>query len=545
LCFIVSQKVYADIVINEVMANALDEDTGEFIELYNTGEEPVDVVGLKFTDGDATDIIQPFRKGDKGIIPPKSYGVILDSEYAEEYQIPDAAVLLTTKNTTLGNGLTTNDPITLFDETGKVLDTYSHPFNPGNGISAEKLDSLEGDEPDNWKESRDLSGSTPGKENSHLNPPPEPIRRLVIIGPENVRENVRETFRIEVQANGEKDVHWEGEVKIEANVESVTLALVSGKPAGNSLTLKLENGSAEFHLTSTAKVTIQLVAQSVSDSNLKSAKTITVATKPVPWFADVIINEIMHSPDTKAGQVEWIEIYNRSSQPADLSGWSISDERNKPVSISVGTIIPPNQFLILTKDLQKFLISFPEVKNVVEIKIPALNNTGDTVILRNPAGQKIDEVKYESTSSIHSRSLERLDPNRPSADIANWKLTIDLKGGTPGCVNSISALISPSKLDLQITPNPFNPQISPTQIKYRAPKDTQVTIKIFDSAGKLVRTLLEKREAGGEQIISWNGKDDAGKRVSVGLYICQIITAGGKQKTSQRATATIVVAKRL
>ena len=555
-CFIIIQQVSASIIINEVMSNALDEDTGEFIELYNTGDEPVDVVGLKFTDGDATDIIQPFHKDGKGIIPPKGYGVILDSEYAGEYQIPDTAVLLTTKNTTLGDGLTTNDPITLFDETGKTIDTYLHPFNPGNGISVEKLDPLKGDELDNWKASRDVSGSTAGKENSHLKPQPEPTepsRRLVIIGPDNVEEGGVEIFRIEVQANGEKDVGWEGEIIIEASVQSVLLSVVSGKPAGNSLTLKLENGSAEFQLhvyasqiRLTTEETVQLVAQSVSEPELKAEKTIAVVAKPiVPPPADVIINEVMHSPDTKAEQVEWVELYNRNSQPADLSEWSIADAKDKPVSIPSGTVIPPNQFLILTKDKEKFLTSFPNVKNVVEIKLPALNNTGDTVTLRSSTGKKIDEVKYESIGKIRGRSLERIDPNRPSAEIANWKLSIDLSGATPGRINSISALISSSKPSLQITPNPFNPQISPTHIKYRAPTDTTVTIKIFDSAGKQVKTLLEKREAGGQQVISWDGKDDSGKRVPVGLYICQIIAAGGKQKTANTATATVVVAEKL
>ncbi len=48
------------IIINEVMANPLDEDTGEFIELFNAGDDPIDVLNWQFTDGDATDIIQPF-----------------------------------------------------------------------------------------------------------------------------------------------------------------------------------------------------------------------------------------------------------------------------------------------------------------------------------------------------------------------------------------------------------------------------------------------------------------------------------------------------
>jgi len=545
-CFIISQQVSAAIIINEVMANALDEDTGEFIELYNTGDEPVDVIGLKFTDGDATDIIQPFHKDGEGTIPPKGYGVILDSEYAGQYQIPATAVLLTTKNTTLGNELTTNDPIILFEEEPEnPIDTYLHPFNPGNGISVEKLNPFLGDQPDNWKASRDVSGSTPGRENSHLKPPPEPSRRLVIIGPDKITEGVMEIFQTEVQTNGEKDVEWKGEVKIEVSVQSARLSVASGKPAGSLLNLKLEDGSAEFQLMATTKETIQLVAQSVSEPELKAERTIIVLAKPIITPpADVIINEIMHSPDTKAGQVEWVELYNRDSQLADLSEWLVADARKKPVSIPSGTVIPPNQFLIITKDKAKFLASFPDVENVVQIKLPGLNNTGDTVTLRSTTGKKIDEVKYENAGSIRGRSLERLDPNRPSAEIQNWKWSIDLSGATPGRPNSISALISSSKPGLQITPNPFNPQITPTHIKYRAPTDTKVTIKIFDSAGKLVKTLLEKREAGGEQTISWDGRDDSNKRVPVGLYICQIIAAGGKQKTANTATATVVVAEK-
>ena len=190
----------AAIILNEVMANALDEDTGEFIELHNTSDEAVDVGGWKFTDSDATDIIQPLKKDGTTIIPPKGYGVILDSEYAGQYNIPETAILLTTKNTTLGDGLTTNDPITLFDSSGKnTIDTYSHPFNPGNGISAEKLDLLAGDQPDNWKACRDKSGSTPGRKNSFLEPLPEPTKRFVIIGPDNVEINKAEVFQLVVQ----------------------------------------------------------------------------------------------------------------------------------------------------------------------------------------------------------------------------------------------------------------------------------------------------------------------------------------------------------
>ena len=49
------------VVINEVMANPLDEDTGEFVELYNRGDVPIDLSGWRLADAaDTNDIILDF-----------------------------------------------------------------------------------------------------------------------------------------------------------------------------------------------------------------------------------------------------------------------------------------------------------------------------------------------------------------------------------------------------------------------------------------------------------------------------------------------------
>ncbi len=537
-----SSQASAGIVINEVMANAIDEDTGEFIELYNTGDEPVDVEDWKFTDGDATDIIKPFKKGGKAIIPPKGYGVILDSEYAGEYDSPPTAILLTTKNTTLGDGFTTNDQITLFDKNHKRVDTYSHPFNPGNGISVEKIDPLKGDAADNWKASNDKSNSTPGRKNSPI--VPEPTRELVITGPDSIEIDSAEIFLVEMRINGTKDVNWKGQVKIETDVLSVRLFVKTEESKSSSLTLTLKDGTAEFQLLATEEKTIRLTAKSLSTPEVSAEKIVSVRTIPSS-SARVIINEIMYAPDTKAGYVEWVELYNPNSEKIDLSGWQIADARNKPVAIPKNTIVAPKGFVILTKNSSAFLAQFPKVKTVAEMKLPALNNTGDTVILMNRANKTVDAVKYKSKGSVKGRSLERLSPENPSASPANWRLSIDVSGATPGRINSRSILIPYGKPGLKITPNTFNPKVSSTKIEYRTPTDSIVTIKIFDSAGKLTKTLLEKREAGGKQTIQWDGTDEKGNQVPVGVYICQIIAAVGGGKKATTAKATIVVAEKL
>lgn len=155
----------APLVITEVMTNAVDEDTGEFIEIYNRGIDPVDAAGLILSDGDAVDVIGAFDDGDT-LIPGGDYALILDAEYAGEYDIPAGVTLLSTQDSTLGSSLSIEDPIRLLASNGvEVIDTFRYPFNPGNGVSAERIDVRGFDAADNWTASTCESGSSPGEHN--------------------------------------------------------------------------------------------------------------------------------------------------------------------------------------------------------------------------------------------------------------------------------------------------------------------------------------------------------------------------------------------
>ncbi len=150
------------VIISEVMANALDEDTGEFVELYNAGSAAVDLAGLVLSDGDADDTLQAFDGGDT-VLDPGAFAVILDAEYADDYSIDADAILLTTGDTTLGNSLSVSDPVTLYESDGvHELDAFLYPTNPGNGVSTERsyLDML--DDSSNWLASTCAAGASPG-----------------------------------------------------------------------------------------------------------------------------------------------------------------------------------------------------------------------------------------------------------------------------------------------------------------------------------------------------------------------------------------------
>ena len=154
--------------INEVMANADDEDTGEFVEIFNSGSDDVDLAGLIFSDGDKVDTLTAFDGGDT-VLPSGGFALILDVEYAGEYSIDSSVILVTTEDTTLGNSLSVSDEIWLYESDGtSVIDAFQYPENPGNGVSTERIDLVlidAIDSKDNWTGSSCASGSSPGSSN--------------------------------------------------------------------------------------------------------------------------------------------------------------------------------------------------------------------------------------------------------------------------------------------------------------------------------------------------------------------------------------------
>ena len=68
-------------------------------------------------------------------------------------------------------------------------------------------------------------------------------------------------------------------------------------------------------------------------------------------------------------------------------------------------------------------------------------------------------------------------------------------------------------------PNPFNPV---TTIRYDLPKQSYVTITIYDMLGREVTTLVDQHQNVGFKSILWNATDLYGKTVSNGIYLYKI-----------------------
>ncbi len=75
-------------------------------------------------------------------------------------------------------------------------------------------------------------------------------------------------------------------------------------------------------------------------------------------------------------------------------------------------------------------------------------------------------------------------------------------------------------------PNPFN---ASTTIRYVLPAPGERDLAIYDVAGRHVRSLASGTVAAGEQQAVWDGRDDAGNRVSPGVYLYRLRTDSGVQ----------------
>ena len=79
---------------------------------------------------------------------------------------------------------------------------------------------------------------------------------------------------------------------------------------------------------------------------------------------------------------------------------------------------------------------------------------------------------------------------------------------------------TPSDFQLfQNYPNPFNPE---TTISFSIPQNGQVSVKIYNITGRLIRTLADDYRTAGSHRLTWHGRNENNIDVASGMYICQV-----------------------
>ena len=211
------------------------------------------------------------------------------------------------------------------------------------------------------------------------------------------------------------------------------------------------------HLTTTPSlvsgITYTIAIKNVQDLAGNAISTSTTSFLYIaygtPNFKDIVINEIFAdpSPVVNLTSCEFIELYNRSASPFNLSGLKFTD--NTSLATLGSYTLAPNGYVIICPIADTAQFTALGYMNKLGVSsFAALTNSGKNLYLKTALGAFIDSVNYSDTwyknafKKDGGYTLEQINPNiNPScAQINNWIASNDVDGGTPGFINSLYSI---------------------------------------------------------------------------------------------------------
>ncbi|MDY0083289.1 MAG: lamin tail domain-containing protein, partial [Ignavibacteriaceae bacterium] len=452
------------LIFSEIMF-APTSGNNEFIEIYNlSSTDSVDLsyYKIKYYTSTADQITDA---GFGTILAPNSFAVIFENDYDIASGIysglvpSDALILKIADNSFGSSGManTTSRPLWLLTLANDTVDYYFYSANNPTAISDEKIilnhDSLQ----TNWANSLVTNG-TPGFTNSVTPVNYDLSLYSLIFSPSVPISGDNVTIIAKVKNNG---VLSAGNYSIELfnDINKDSIPELSERIFNQDYLNLLPGDSvtASAILNSLSAGNYQIIArvnfsedQFISDNQLIMQFTVF---PPGNNYNDIVINEIMYAPST--GEPEWIELYNRTNQQINLKSWKLSDAASVITITTTDKFINPESFIVITKDSS--ILNFYSVPSeIIEANIPALNNTGDAVVIKDERGVKIDSVYYLPGwgGNTGGKSLERLSADSISNNPSNWAACVSISKATPGDINSITQ----KDYDIEVTDIIYNPK---------------------------------------------------------------------------------------
>jgi len=197
-------------------------------------------------------------------------------------------------------------------------------------------------------------------------------------------------------------------------------------------------------------------------------------------------------------------------------------------------LLDPFSFLVLTEDVGKVILHFPDAddKKCLEIpKMPPMPDRQGFISVSDPDGTLLDALYYHKEmhnlfiSNPEGISLERISPDVASGDPDNWESASSSSGyGTPTKVNSQFLGSGSAPAHISVSPEIVSPDgdgiddILNIQMVLQTP-GYSANLFIFNIRGVLIQALTENRLLGTDENISWDGTMDAGDIAPPGHYI--------------------------
>lgn len=429
------------LIVNEIMYDPTSPEP-EWLEVYNRGTLPVRLKGWKIRDGSTSSAELP-----EFTLPPGDYAVIT-SDSAELRRLRDVpAAVLQLLHPLFNNG---GDRVLLSNPSGKSVDefAYTSAWGGKGGKSLERTaPGAAGNDPQSWKTSTDTSGATPGRANSAQLPQKNIALRSLSFDPTSGT-----VFAI-VGNTGDEPTAG-GEIILYHDTDGDALASDAEELSRNPIPSLLPLDSVTLALRWPRPLTARgergiVFLKEEGDANAQDNTGLFTARLPLA-DGGVVVNEFMYAP--AAPEPEWIEVLNSGTLPVDFTGWSIGDAGS--IRILPEAVAEPGDYVVLTVDTAAFLALRERPATLLQVSLPALNNSEDAVVLRNSSGNTVDSVYYfASWGGGVGRSLERRRPTAGRIDSASWRDCVDPAKGTPGRANSV---LPPSR-NLALDSVGFNP----------------------------------------------------------------------------------------
>lgn len=546
-----------DLVITELLYAPLPA-SNEFIEVYNRSDGTVDLGTLQYADDNRDfDRLAPRLTP----LPPDSHAVIVRDADVFEADFPDVSFLAPDGWDALNNG---GDTVLLRHAPSEtVIDAvpYDPSWGGSDGRSLERIDPAgPSDAASNFATSEAEEGATPGARNSRFDPdeaPPAPV-----FAEQVAERQVNVTFS-------------------EPLVPASATAGAFGLSATTVTDVTLARDTVVTLSLSDAPSGTTVNVDGVRD---RVGNTLTNASVPLsfrPAEGEIVVNEILFDPladdfDDRPNQVEYVELLNRTDRRLTLRDLFVTDrptEQGVADTIRAGrrTALTPGGFGVVaaapndarSPDASQLAAAFPRAPlaadSIAFLPVDAqrlgLRNDGDLVRVHRADGTLLTEVPYSpdwhaiGLEETKGTALERISPSGGAGAADNWTSSTDPTGGTPAQPNAVS--LGPSddvpNQNLQIEPSPFSiERDGATRIRYTlSDVPNLVRVRIFDARGRKVRTLEDAQLTGRSGELVWNGRDDEGNRVRIGVYVVLFEAVRAEDGIVARFKEPVVVGRSL
>jgi hypothetical protein len=521
-----------EVIINEIMADPSPPQLlpeYEYLELFNATHLPLDLSGWTLSTGGS-------EKSLTGLVLPSQAYIVIGKEEARNEFLSYGPFYGLESFSLVNSG----QEIILRNQDRDIIHAVN--YNPRwyndnerseGGWSLELIDPFNpclADE--NWHASSDISGGTPGRQNSVYN--------QVFMEAEITAACVVDSGRIRVvfnQSMGDQLLSDPDLFSLDHHSGTIQ-AILPDDPYFASFILYPKNSMLPgniYSLSLNGKV-----YSCVGDTFYLSERR-NVGIPEQASYNDLVINEILFDPFP--GGTDYVEIYNRSEKALDLNSLILASVKHNPPSPPDTSIkqlnascsmIMPGEYFYLCDEKQKVCNYYTcsGKNNCLDSDgIPAYSNEEGVILLMDASHHIIDEFSYHEDmhypflNSIEGISLERIHYDRPASDITNWHSASQLSGfGTPGYINSQFAENPDVGGQIRVEPGVFKPGNDGlhdhVQIHFTLDRSGFLaSIYIFNTEGVLCKHLINNELLGTSGSFSWNGIDEKRQRARAGIYI--------------------------